>query len=376
MKNKGRKALAAFISNVALGVLMGISMFAIGASMLLAVMLSEPWHLFVIFPAVILEYFIFTAAHEAGHLVFGLISGYGFCSYRIGSLMWIKLPDGIKLRRMSIAGTGGQCLMTPPEAKDGKIPVFLYNFGGVLVNLIVAVLLFVLYVLTRSMPILPYVFIMGAEFSIIMAIFNGIPIKIGGIANDGMNALSLRKDINANDAFRKQLLINGEQTRGIRLSDMPVEWFRMPENTDMKNPICASIPVFYCNRLIDSENFDEAERSILNLINGDNGLIGMYRSMLISDLIYCLLLKGENDRAAKYYTKEQRAFMNSLRSIPSILRTEYALAICGIDDAQKAEKIKKNFEKIAKNYPYQTDIALDNKLISLIEAKMKNQTIN
>ena len=26
---------------------------------------------------------------------------------------------------MSIAGTGGQCLMAPPEMRDGKIPVTL-----------------------------------------------------------------------------------------------------------------------------------------------------------------------------------------------------------------------------------------------------------
>ena len=372
MKNKGRKAIAGFLSNLLLGVLMGVSMCAVGVSMLFAVLKSESWQTYLIFAIAILEYVILTAAHEAGHLVFGLISGYSFCSYRIGSLMWIKLPEGIRLRKMSLAGTGGQCLMIPPEAKDGKIPVFLYNMGGVLANMVIACALLVLCILVWSMPVLPYAFIIGAEFSLIMALFNGLPLRIGGIANDGMNAFSLRKDIHANDAFRKQLLINGEQTRGIRLSDMPMEWFSMPENTDMNNPICASVPVLYCNRLIDSENFDEAEKSILNLINDDNGLIGMYRSMLISDLIYCLLLKGENDRAAKYYTKEQRAFMNSLNSIPSILRTEYALAICGIDNARNAEKIKKIFEKIAKKYPYQTDITLDNKLISLIEAKMKN----
>ena len=373
MKNKGRKAIAGFLSNLLLGVLMGVSMCAVGVSMLFAVIKSDSWQTYLIFAIAILEYVILTAAHEAGHLVFGLISGYSFCSYRIGSLMCVKLPEGIRLRKMSLAGTGGQCLMIPPEAKDGKIPVFLYNMGGVLVNLIIACLLLVLYIPVRSMPVLPYAFILGAEFSLIMVLFNGLPLKVGGIANDGMNAFSLRKDIHANDAFRKQLLINGEQTRGIRLSDMPDEWFSMPENTDMNNPICASVPVFYCNRLIDSENFDEAERSILNLINGDNGLIGMYRSMLISDLIYCLLLKGENDRAAKYYTTEQRAAMNSLRSISSILRTEYALAICKIHGAKKAEKVKKSFDKLAKKYPYPTDIALDCRLISLIEEKCNSE---
>ena len=32
--------------------------------------------------------------HEGGHLVCGLLSGYRFCSFRVGSLMWMKV-DGI-----------------------------------------------------------------------------------------------------------------------------------------------------------------------------------------------------------------------------------------------------------------------------------------
>ncbi|MBQ3106858.1 MAG: hypothetical protein IJC51_05275, partial [Eggerthellaceae bacterium] len=36
-----------------------------------------------------------TIIHEAGHLVFGLVSGYRFSSFRIGSFMWMKTDEGI-----------------------------------------------------------------------------------------------------------------------------------------------------------------------------------------------------------------------------------------------------------------------------------------
>lgn len=58
--------------------------------------------------------------HEAGHLVFGLMTGYKFCSFRIASFMWLKENVKLKLKRLTLAGTGGQCLMTPPDMKDGK----------------------------------------------------------------------------------------------------------------------------------------------------------------------------------------------------------------------------------------------------------------
>lgn len=78
--------------------------------------------------------------HEAGHLVFGLLTGYRFISFRVSSFMWMKDNDRIRFKRMSIAGTGGQCLMAPPDLKDGKMPVQLYNYGGAIMNLIASVI--------------------------------------------------------------------------------------------------------------------------------------------------------------------------------------------------------------------------------------------
>jgi len=77
--------------------------------------------------------------HEAGHLVFGLFGGYRFRSFRVGSFMLIREGDKLKLRRMSLAGTAGQCLMTPPAYTE-NFPVTLYNLGGSLMNLITAVI--------------------------------------------------------------------------------------------------------------------------------------------------------------------------------------------------------------------------------------------
>ena len=78
--------------------------------------------------------------HEAGHLVFGLATGYRFNSYRIFNLMWLKEDGKIRFRKLSVAGTGGQCLMNPPDLQDGKMPVMLYNFGGAILNLISALI--------------------------------------------------------------------------------------------------------------------------------------------------------------------------------------------------------------------------------------------
>ena len=61
--------------------------------------------------------------HEAGHLICGLLSGYTFSSFRIGSMMILKENGRFVTKRLKIAGTGGQCLMAPPVMVNGKSAV-------------------------------------------------------------------------------------------------------------------------------------------------------------------------------------------------------------------------------------------------------------
>ena len=87
-----------------------------------------------------LAWFIHIVIHESGHLIGGLLSGYTFSSFRIGSFMLLKENGKLVSKRLKIAGTGGQCLMAPPEMVDGKFPVVLYNMGGSVMNLLVSLL--------------------------------------------------------------------------------------------------------------------------------------------------------------------------------------------------------------------------------------------
>ena len=56
--------------------------------------------LFLLLVGVYLATFLQILFHEGGHLVFGLLSGYRFSSFRIGSLMWIEQDGKMKFRRL------------------------------------------------------------------------------------------------------------------------------------------------------------------------------------------------------------------------------------------------------------------------------------
>ncbi|MCM1504914.1 MAG: hypothetical protein NC127_06940, partial [Muribaculum sp.] len=90
---------------------------------------------------------ILIPVHEAGHLVCGLLSGYKFVSFRIFNLTFIKVNGKTKVKKFSVAGTGGQCLLTPPDLPLEQIPTIWYNAGGVLANISVLILVLPLFLL-------------------------------------------------------------------------------------------------------------------------------------------------------------------------------------------------------------------------------------
>lgn len=337
-----------FIAAAAGGLLLSLTLFS---------GFFNPLEVAIGIAGILVLFYISIIVHEAGHLAFGLMSGYTFSSFRIGSLMWIKQDGKIKLRRLSIAGTGGQCLMTPPEAKNGNIPVVLYNLGGVIANIILAAIFALCYYFSLKILVLALIFLFGAIISFIIALTNGLPLDVGGIPNDGMNVVHLLRDKTAAIAFRNQLLMNAAQARGVGLSDMPDEWFTLPENANMQNVHCASIAVFAASRNMEKMDFSASQKEINSLVNSGCNMAQIHRNLLKCDLIYCrLMTDGDRAEISSLLTIEQQKFMKSMKSFPSILRTEYAVAVIRDKNVETAEKIKQNFEKAAKSHPYPQDI--------------------
>lgn len=307
------------------------------------------------------------AIHEAGHLIFGLMTGYKFSSYRIFSLMWIKDENNkIKLKRFKLAGTGGQCLMIPPDMKDGKIPSTLYNLGGVFANIIIGILFFVLFLVFINIKILALVMIIFCITNITFAMSNGIPMTASGVDNDAKNANSVKEDPEAMRAFWIQMKINEKISKGTRLKDMPDEWFILPSKEKMQNSMIAAIAVFAANKLVEEKRFEEADALMASIIDEDNATIMFYKQMLICDRIYIELI-GEcrSEIIEDMLNTNQKAFMKAMKNFPSIIRTEYAYELLLNKDAEKANILIEQFETVAKKYPHKSEIEAERELINI-----------
>lgn len=315
--------------------------------------------------------FFHMIVHEAGHLVFGLMTGYKFCSFRIASFMWLKENGKLKMKRLTLAGTGGQCLMTPPDMKDGKIPLVLYNLGGSFINIIIGALFLVGYLIFSDIPFLSPILLIFAAVGFMIAMMNGIPMRMGTVDNDGYNAFALSRNKEAVEAFWVQLKVVEQSSKGIRTKDMPSEWFAVPSDSAMKNSMVATRGVFACNRLMDAEQFEEADALMSHLLEIDSGIVGLHRNLLMCDRMFIELI-GENrhDIIENMLTKEQKKFMKAMKRFPSVLRTEYALAALFDKEKSKAEKIQADFEKVSKTYPYKHEVDSERDLLRIVDQKL------
>ena len=129
--------LCMVLFGAALGIFAGKDLFEIVEGVSFGEYLLHVAWLIVMMTA---AFYLQTILHEGGHLVCGLLTGYRFVSFRIGSWMVQRENGRLRFHRYTLAGTAGQCLLAPPELTEGKIPYKLYNLGGVLANLLAAAL--------------------------------------------------------------------------------------------------------------------------------------------------------------------------------------------------------------------------------------------
>lgn len=309
--------------------------------------------------------------HEAGHLLAGLLSGYTFSSFRVFSLMWVKESGRIRLKRLHVAGTAGQCLMAPPEMKDGRIPLVLYNLGGSLMNLAAGAAALVCFLLLPRTPLLSAMLLMFAVIGFVFAMMNGIPMRLGMVDNDGFNAFALTRNPEAMRAFWVQMKVNEQISLGVRLREMPEAWFAFPDDCAMQNSMVAALGVFACNRLLDTGDFTAADERMAHMLAIDSGMVGLHRNLLILDRIYVELITRNRPAVIdSMRTAELKKFMAQMKTFPSVLRTEYACALLHEGSADRAAQIAAQFEKCARHYPYPSEIDAERELMQRAAAQV------
>ncbi len=368
-KKNSRKGITAlflyFFVSLLVGIGIGFGMDGLGITKRLPG--SDVWRIVIFLLSIYGSIILHVIIHESGHLIFGLLYGFRFLSFRIGPVMLLKKEGRYRLKRYSIAGTGGQCVMEPPVSYEEAKPYVWYLLGGCIFNLLFSFLGILLLVIGKNNAMWAVFCMMFSVVGMVSALLNGLPIKGNMVPNDGYNVRAIRKDPVALYALWIQLTIAAAVGKGdVRMKDMPAEWFHLPSDADLHNPLISSVLVFAENRAMDQHDFESAREWIRKTEQPDCETIEIYRALLEADKLFMEILeKKENADVSALKDPDIRKILRAMKNNPSVIRTQYAVEACVNKDEKAARAHLEYFEKIAKNYPFPCDIAAERELMEL-----------
>ena len=320
----------------------------------------------------VLSFIIHIVVHEAGHMIAAMARGWKFLSFMIMGVVLNRRNVRLRLSRFSMAGAAGQCLMLPPENGDTPFGIALYNAGGVLGNLLLTVIASViLFIPSTHHSLTTIVFLLCIIIvGLYLTIVNGIPHKLAGLPNDGLNMLSLRNDKFATMVFLRSMPLIGYlmQNDTSRLEALTY----MCDNRDINfsNPIHVMALSSDLSLAMLRMDFGKANAIMQRAEPHISRMVTIYRNELTLERIYLTLIRPHNpedinrllDKSISKYLQVQSVFR------PSALRVQYALAAIHEADSSKAEKIYERFQRVSRKYYLQGEIKYEQQLVDFVRS--------
>lgn len=327
---------------------------------------------------ILLFVLLYTAmlAHEAGHMIFGLLSGYEFVSFRVGRFLFVRRDGRLQVKRFHIPGTGGQCLMSPP-ADRADFPVALYNLGGCLVNFVLGAASFVLYGLFYASFASRIVFLLFGILNATLFLSNILPFS-PGIATDGMNLLLLRNPAER-QAFWMSLYANAYLTSGGNMAEFPEELLAIPENIDYSSYLQASaVPILRLTWFEVNGRYEEA-LALTDFLLENAALLDLHKFELRTErLLFWVLFGHEEEEILKEYD----ATKAYIRSVQNYFISKQAI-LCALsfrfagkepEGVLPLAKQEAEFERVAKRFPYESETENYRKILADIKAGVKKES--
>ncbi len=344
-KNSRRSFPAAAVVSILVGVAAGL----IAGQLIDDTKSGSEFLLLLILAVFAVGAFLGIIIHEAGHLVMGLLTGYKFLSFRIGSLTLVKTPEGLKLRKFTIPGTGGQCLMIPPEVDDPETtPYFWYNAGGGLFNILTALLCIPGILLTSGL--VSKCFLLFAVISVAFALMNLIPMRKGQIANDGGNILQLYQIPYDRGVLWRQFTINARQTLGERLERMPESLFATPADKGSY----LSVVMYHLRGLylLEHRDFAAAEAMFRQCAEHPE-VLDIHKNEARSELLFCHIMQNApaEEIETLYDADLQKYVETTAKYYIGRVRLLYAHELLCKQNTETAGKLLALAQKMRRTYP-------------------------
>ncbi len=299
--------------------------------------------------------------HEGGHMIMGLATGWKYLSFRIGSIALVKRDSKLQWKKTTVVGTGGQCLMIPPECEPENCPFFLYLLGGGLINIVTGVIAFGIGMLTGGVAqIILNIF---AIIGIGTGLSNLFPAKVGGTMNDGYQ-IFIEFPRNKDSKKYNYLLLsaNAILTEAESTKEMPEKIRNAILNADYSNLSdtgCANLYCYKATILQDDGRYEEC-KEVYQRIADSPDTLQIFKNEAKCELIYHEIMGGCNaEKIDALYDKKQAEYIKATALYPSRKRLMYAYHLIYKNDKAKADEEYQALLKTAKSHPVKADGAIE-----------------
>lgn len=289
----------------------------------------QPYFFSLLLLYIVLSFLLHMVVHELGHLVFGLLTGYTFLSYRIFSWSIIKVNGRIVLKKQKQNAALGQALMVPNEKWDPEnYPYQLYMSGGLIFNAAALVIAVVLYQLS-VLPMIPV--LIFSAIAVFFLLSNGVPRELndGAVLKKGRQKKEYRKMM-YHQLWTIYYLFNGKA-----LNQLPLESFERSESIPLEDPYTVYVMRLSYYKELSEFRFDSAFEILEQQYEAVDKLTIYDKIMLKAEKLFCLSIQQRATEAKELFQDaEIQAFKD--REFVTIKRVLAAYFLFVEVDSKKA----------------------------------------
>lgn len=289
--------------------------------------------------AFLLFYLLSVILHEAGHLVCGVMTGWKFVSFRVGSLTLVRREGQYLRRRANLPGTAGQCLLEPPDGEFENCPFGLYHLGGGLMNLLIGGLLCCF--LPIANPAAACILKTFVYLSLAFGANNLIPMKLKGMTNDGYLLIELRNNARSREANYLLLKAYAALIRVKMYGELPeelVERVSHYECHDLSSVSEANVFNYRADFAFYRGDYADAQ-AVSERIAESAEVLEIFKNDARAKLLYFKLMDGASpEEIDALYDKKLREYLAKVPELPSTRRLMFAVELLYKKDKTAADK--------------------------------------
>lgn len=376
-REKRLSSILSIVMMLAIGVVFGIiSSFIIDYDQIFELDILKSILLFLsFFLSCLIGIYLHIFLHELGHFVFGRLSSYTLQSFRIGNHILVPGERGYTIKKYTLQGTAGQCLMRPPHlGKEKPLPFLLYNLGGAIFNIVFSVLFVFVAYLLRTNIFLSIAFMGLAIIGVILGLSNAIPVKIAGFPTDGYNIKAMLGNKEAQEAFALQLEQHARLAEGQTYTDMPEAFFALPSEQSMENHLVAWRASLRTAYLMVKEEFDAVVKLSEDLLSNEAiGFDSITRKFIINDWIFASLILDPEADLTRFMDTDYEKYSELMKNNLSFARTRYAIARAKDKSEAEVREKKGIFNDALTSHPVKGECIQEEASVRAFDKKMDDR---